>query len=64
MQQAITISKDASTAPPVYNVDSGALLLKFNLLFLRDPGPGEGDWIISIPELQTYAEHCWAYVRD
>ncbi len=40
------------------------MVLKFELLFLRNPGPGEGDVIISIPELPSYAEAVWDYVRD
>ena len=28
---------------------SGALVLSFRLLFRRNPGPGEGDYIITIP---------------
>ncbi len=38
LQQAITISRDITTNPVSYNVISGALVLKFRLLFLRDPG--------------------------
>lgn len=64
LQQAITIARDTTTNPASYNVARGALVLKFELLFLRNPGPGEGDVIISIPELQSYAEAVWDYVRD
>ncbi len=64
MQQAITIARDTTTNPASYNVAKGALVLKFGLLFLRDPGPGESDVSISIPELRSYAEAVWDYVRD
>ncbi len=62
LQQAITIVRDTTTNPPSYNVARGALVLKFELLFLRSPGPGERDVVISIPELQIYAEAVWDYV--
>jgi hypothetical protein len=60
LRQTITITQNA-TSPPSYNVTTGsALVLSFRLLFLRDPGPGEGDFVISIPDLTFYAERVWA----
>ena len=29
------------------------------LLFLRDPGPQDSDYIVSIAELQAYAQDVW-----
>ncbi|KAK4154292.1 hypothetical protein C8A00DRAFT_14585 [Chaetomidium leptoderma] len=63
LRQEITITRDAKTNPVSYNVTRGALVLGFKLLFLRDPGPGEGDFVISVRELQKYAERVWSYVR-
>ncbi len=53
LRQAITITQDAIS----YNVARGALVLGFKLLFLRDPGPGEGDFVLSVRELEDYAKH-------
>ncbi len=64
LQQSITITRDTTTNPTSYNVASGALVLEFRLLFLRDPGPGEGDVVVGIPELQGYASKVWAYIED
>lgn len=60
--QEITITRNTTTNPISYNVTSGALVLSFNLLFLRNPGPGEGDFVISVQELQEYAERVWEEV--
>ncbi|KAK3373768.1 hypothetical protein B0T24DRAFT_274139 [Lasiosphaeria ovina] len=59
-QQSITITRDETTNPVSYNVTRGALVLGFRLLFLRDPGPQEGDFVLSIQSLQLYAEKVWA----
>ena len=56
LQQTIGITKNTS-----YHVTS-ALILSFKLLFLRDPGPQEGDFVISVPELATYARNVWENV--
>lgn len=61
LQQIITITRNA-TSPPSYNVTRGALVLSFRLLFQRDPGPGEGDIVFNIPDLQDYAELVWEEV--
>ncbi|KAK3376947.1 hypothetical protein B0T24DRAFT_574009 [Lasiosphaeria ovina] len=60
LRQSITITQNATTDPISYNVTRGALVLSFRLLFLRDPGPGEGDLVFSVQELETYAEVVWA----
>ncbi len=59
LQQAITINRDITTNPVSYNVVSGGLVLKFRLLFLRDPDLGEGDFVIGVPGLQRYAQLVW-----
>ncbi|KIN02409.1 hypothetical protein OIDMADRAFT_144956 [Oidiodendron maius Zn] len=62
LQQTITITYDNTGDPgnaASYTVNGGALVLEFRLLFLRDPGPGEGDIVFSIPELQSYAADVW-----
>ncbi|KAL7629199.1 hypothetical protein AAE478_000719 [Parahypoxylon ruwenzoriense] len=61
-QQTITITKNP-TNPVSYNVARGSLVLSFRLLFLRNPGPGEGDIVFSIPDLEWYAERVWAEVE-
>ncbi|KAK0708064.1 hypothetical protein B0H67DRAFT_589220 [Lasiosphaeris hirsuta] len=60
LRQTITITRDTTTDPISYHVTSGALVLSFRLLFLRDPGPREGDLAFSIQELEEYAEDVWA----
>lgn len=60
LRQSIEISRDRTTDS--YHVTSGALILPFRLLFLRDPGPHEGDYIISIQELEGYASDVWLSV--
>ncbi|KAK3358636.1 hypothetical protein B0T24DRAFT_540311 [Lasiosphaeria ovina] len=59
-RQSITITRDETTNPVSYNVTRGALVLGFRLLFLRDPGPQEGDFVLSIQDLQLYVEKVWA----
>jgi hypothetical protein len=60
LRQTITITQDTTTDPVSYNVTRGALVLGFRLLFLRDPGPGEGDFVLSVQELEDYAKRIWA----
>ncbi|KAJ3557269.1 hypothetical protein NPX13_g9962 [Xylaria arbuscula] len=62
LQQSITITQNIATNPVSYNVTRGALVLSFELLFLRNPGPQEGDIVISIAELQAYASDVWLNV--
>ncbi|KAI5864087.1 hypothetical protein GGS23DRAFT_562851 [Durotheca rogersii] len=62
LRQSIAIIRDITTNS--YHVTSGALVLSFRLLFLRGPGPQEGDFIISVPELATYARNVWERVED
>lgn len=42
-----------------YIVTRGALRLEFNLLFLREPGPGERDVVLEVEELQGIAKEAW-----
>ncbi|KAK5656342.1 hypothetical protein OQA88_4722 [Cercophora sp. LCS_1] len=56
-RQSITITRDETTDPVSYNVTRGALVLGFRLLFLRNPGPQEGDFVFSIQDLQLFAAH-------
>jgi hypothetical protein len=57
--QSVTITRDETTNSVSYNVTRGLLVLIFRLLFLRDPGPQEGDFIFSIEDLLRYAEDVW-----
>ncbi|KAK3359904.1 hypothetical protein B0T25DRAFT_534171 [Lasiosphaeria hispida] len=57
-RQSITIARDETTNPVSYNVTRGALILGFRLLC--DPGPQEGDFVLSIQNLQLYTEKVWA----
>ncbi|KAI1214727.1 uncharacterized protein F4807DRAFT_455177 [Annulohypoxylon truncatum] len=60
LRQSIIITRDAATDS--YHVARSALALSFRLLFLRDPGPQEGDFIISIADLKAYARDVWEVV--
>ncbi|KAK0614066.1 hypothetical protein B0T14DRAFT_539685 [Immersiella caudata] len=60
LRQSITITQNTTTDLTSYNVTSSALVLSFRLLFLRDPGPGEGDFVFSVQELEEYARDVWA----
>lgn len=66
--QSIRISRNQATDPILYNITTrkGALVLRFRLLYLRDPGPQEGDFVIGVPDLQLYvnAEMVWSEFRD
>lgn len=62
MRQRITIHRNEATSPVPYHVARDTLVLGFRLLFLRDPGPQEGDIKISIADLQWYAAQVWAEV--
>ncbi|KAK0730137.1 hypothetical protein B0H67DRAFT_474310 [Lasiosphaeris hirsuta] len=59
LRQSITITQNATTNPISYNVTRGALVPSFRLLFLRDPGPGEGNLVFSVQALEEYAENIW-----
>ncbi|KAL6881635.1 hypothetical protein HDV57DRAFT_496906 [Trichoderma longibrachiatum] len=61
LQQSITITRDPTGS---YQVVRGDLVLSFRLLFLRDPGPQEGDVIIPTRDLQRYAGLVWLAVED
>jgi hypothetical protein len=60
LRQTITITRNAAESP--YRVTRGALVLGFRQLFLRNPGPNEGDIVISVAQLQAYAADVWAVV--
>lgn len=62
LRQSIAITRNTTTDPVSYNVTRGALVLSFRLIFLRDPGPGEGDFVIDVQELEEYAENVWVEV--
>ncbi|KAK0617952.1 hypothetical protein B0T17DRAFT_536341 [Bombardia bombarda] len=62
LRQSITITQNTTTNPTSYNVTSGALVLSFRLLFLRDPNHGEGDFVFSVQELEEYAKKVWDLV--
>ncbi len=59
LRQNITITRDATTNPPSYNVARGALVLSFRLVFDREPRAGESDFAIDIPDLENYADRVW-----
>ena len=65
LRQSITITRDP-TYLATYNVATtgGALVLGFKRLFLRDPGPGEGDFVVSVGDLEYYAEWVWNVLLD
>ncbi|KAH7234073.1 hypothetical protein MRS44_001879 [Fusarium solani] len=54
--QLITISRGSNTA---HRVSRGPLRLEFALLFLRAPGQGEGDIVVSDTQLQRVASGVW-----
>ncbi|KAF3762324.1 hypothetical protein M406DRAFT_264227, partial [Cryphonectria parasitica EP155] len=58
LRQIITITKNP-TVPPTFSIVSSALVLPFRLLFLRNPGPGESDFVLSVQELEGYARAVW-----
>ena len=62
LRQSITIAQNTTTNPISYNVTRGALVLSFRLLFLRNPGPGEGDFVFSVQDLELYAARVWRAV--
>ncbi|KAK3900547.1 hypothetical protein C8A05DRAFT_17157 [Staphylotrichum tortipilum] len=60
LQQSITITQDTTTDPVSYRVTAGGdLVLWLKPLFLRDPDPGEGDFIIGVDELEDFARCVW-----
>jgi hypothetical protein len=57
IQQIIT--EDDSTNPASYRVNRDALVLTFRLLFQREAGPNEGDFVLDLPSLQHWADAQW-----
>ncbi|KAK7414098.1 hypothetical protein QQX98_007041 [Neonectria punicea] len=62
--QVITITDNQNPSNPLSHVTGGALQLEFDLLFLRQPGQGEGDIIVSIQRLQVLGECIWRMRRN
>jgi hypothetical protein len=60
LQQTIAITRGRTADS--YHVAGGGLVLPYRLLFLRDPGHDDRDYIISIEELQDYTSDVWAVV--
>ena len=66
--QTITITPVAGVnphqtpSPNSFQVVGSPLVLEFSLLFLRQPGPGEGDILYGVQELQEFAEAVWRAV--
>ncbi len=58
LQQSIIITRNETTTPVSY-VAGSPFVLDFGLLFLRAPGVGEQDVVISIADLQLFAELVW-----
>ncbi|KAK4235226.1 hypothetical protein C8A03DRAFT_36929 [Achaetomium macrosporum] len=63
-RQSITISRDGTTDPVSYHVTGAPLVYDFRLLFLRDPGPGQGDITVGVKDLQMWASKVWSAVHD
>lgn len=65
LRQSITITRDTAMNTVSYQVDRGALVLSFRLLFLRDPSIQEGgDIIITVPQLVEFARRTWRFVPE
>ncbi|XXH00950.1 Ceramide glucosyltransferase [Hypoxylon texense] len=58
--QTIEITRNTTTDPVSYDATGGALELEFSPLFLRNPGPLEGDVVVSVQALQEYARRVWS----
>lgn len=58
-QQRITIAGSWANPSAYQVVESSDLILSFQLLFLRDPGSGEGDVIIPISWIKEHAQQVW-----
>ncbi|KAK0703091.1 hypothetical protein B0T26DRAFT_815310 [Lasiosphaeria miniovina] len=62
LQQSIAIAQNTTTNPVSYNVTRGALIPSFRLLLIQDPGPGEADFVFSVPDLEDYGAMVWRQV--
>lgn len=58
-QQRITITGSWINPSEYQAMESSDLILSFQLLFLRDPGPGESDVIIPISWIKEHAQQVW-----
>jgi hypothetical protein len=63
-QQEIGITRDSTAHPHTFNIVRGDLVLGFRQLFLRAPGPGEGDVVVSVQDLKEYAALVWSTIED
>jgi hypothetical protein len=63
LSQTITIyeepANEATGTPATYTAVGGALRLEFRLLLLRAPGPGKGDIVVTVAQLEDYAARVW-----
>ena len=61
LQQTITVAPVPDSNPVEYRATSGALVLAFELLYRRPPGPspGERDVVVPESELEALAGHVW-----
>ncbi len=64
LKQEIIITRNTATDPASYHVTGDALVLSYRKLFLRDPGPIEGDMTISVEDLRRYADLVWVEDED
>jgi hypothetical protein len=58
----ITWAPGMANSPASHVVTRGDLQLEFDLLFLRPPGPAEGNIIITVSRLQMWAFTVWEAV--
>lgn len=59
LRQTVTITRDATAGRISCNMTPGGLVLGFKPLFPRNPGPEEGDIVLSVEKLQNYANNVW-----
>ncbi|KAK1760707.1 hypothetical protein QBC47DRAFT_355870 [Echria macrotheca] len=59
LTQCVALTRNPATDPVTYDVAGGDLILPFQSLFLRDPGPGEGDLVFSVEDMHEYADNIW-----
>lgn len=59
LQQTTTIAQVTVSNQTTYEVTGDTLMLGFEPLFLRGPGPGDADFVYSVGKLRVYAEDCW-----
>lgn len=57
LQQTITVQNP--TQPVSYHVTRGDLILPYGLLFDCNPGPQDQDVVITVSDLEDYADQVW-----